>query len=212
MRLPDAKIKEAILHADPDIRDRAATYFAKSYSHDPSIMPLASRAVETYGRPTGRMSAVGRARGLDQTGDTFAWVIDERADDSFAETSRTSRSRESLAHGTKLVMGVVPAPKPALISSHEPHFFYFWLFFACISSKSVAARFMVPQKTAMTNPTISSLDITLATWGYRRRTSTNMPWNAIGISGRSRIIAITSWSFVLGSKFRSLGSTPCFLS
>ena len=36
MRFPEDKIKEAILHADLEIRDRATAYFAKSYSHDVS--------------------------------------------------------------------------------------------------------------------------------------------------------------------------------
>jgi hypothetical protein len=48
MRYPEGKIKEAILHPDPGIRDRAAWYFAKSFSPDPSIMPLVIRAVETH--------------------------------------------------------------------------------------------------------------------------------------------------------------------
>ena len=38
VRFPEDKIKEAILHPDPEIRDRATSYFAKSYSHDLSIM------------------------------------------------------------------------------------------------------------------------------------------------------------------------------
>ena len=38
MRFPEDKIKEAILHPDMEIRDRATSYFAKSYSPDPSIM------------------------------------------------------------------------------------------------------------------------------------------------------------------------------
>ena len=50
MRYPEDKIKEAILHPDPEIRDRATGYFAKSFSPDPTIMPLVIKAVETYGR------------------------------------------------------------------------------------------------------------------------------------------------------------------
>ena len=36
MRYPEDKIKEAILHPDIEIRDRAASYFAKSFSSDTS--------------------------------------------------------------------------------------------------------------------------------------------------------------------------------
>ena len=50
MRFPEDKIKEAILHPDLEIRDRATDYFAKSYSHDVSIMAQVIKAVETYGR------------------------------------------------------------------------------------------------------------------------------------------------------------------
>ena len=50
MRHPAEQIKGAILHADPEIRDRATSYFAKAYSADASIMPQVIRAVETYGR------------------------------------------------------------------------------------------------------------------------------------------------------------------
>src|SRR5689334_6536413 len=50
MRYPEDRIKEAILHPDIDIRDRAVLYFAKSFSTDTSIMPLVIKAVETYGR------------------------------------------------------------------------------------------------------------------------------------------------------------------
>ena len=50
MRLPESKIKEAILHPDIEVRDRATMYFAKAFSSDPSIMPLVIKAVEKYGR------------------------------------------------------------------------------------------------------------------------------------------------------------------
>ena len=50
MRLPEDKIKEAILHPDIEIRDRAVSYFGKSFSSDLTIMPLVIKAVETYGR------------------------------------------------------------------------------------------------------------------------------------------------------------------
>ena len=51
MRYPEGKIKEAILHPDPEIRDRATGYFARSSCPDPSLMPLVIEAVETYRWP-----------------------------------------------------------------------------------------------------------------------------------------------------------------
>ncbi len=49
MRYPEDKIREAILHPDPAVRDRAVSYFAKSSRPDPTVMPLVIRA----SRPTG---------------------------------------------------------------------------------------------------------------------------------------------------------------
>jgi hypothetical protein len=77
MRYPEDKIKEAILHPDIEIRDRAVSYFTKSFSTDTSLMPLVIQAVETYGRQNDAYRLIGASRGLPQTEDTIAWVIDE---------------------------------------------------------------------------------------------------------------------------------------
>ncbi len=77
MRYPEAKIKEAILHPDTEIRDRAVSYFAKSISTDTSLMPLVIKAVETYSRQNDAYRLIGAARELPQTKATIAWVIDE---------------------------------------------------------------------------------------------------------------------------------------
>jgi hypothetical protein len=50
MRLPEAKIKRAILHPESEIRLTAVDYFADSHSSDPEVMPLVIEAVEEYGR------------------------------------------------------------------------------------------------------------------------------------------------------------------
>ena len=76
MRYPAEQIKDAILHPDPEIRDRATSYFAKAYSADASIMPQVIRAVETYGRQDA-YRLIGLARDLRQTDETIAWVIGE---------------------------------------------------------------------------------------------------------------------------------------
>ena len=77
MRYPEQKIKEAILHPDIEIRDRAVMYFAKSFSTDTSLMPLVIKAVETYGRQNDAYRLIGASRELPQTEDTIAWIIDE---------------------------------------------------------------------------------------------------------------------------------------
>ena len=86
MRYPEDKIKEAILHPDLEIRDRATSYFAKSFSSDPSIMPLVIKAVETYGRQNDAYRLIGASRDLPQSEDTIAWVIDELNDESMRQT------------------------------------------------------------------------------------------------------------------------------
>lgn len=77
MRYPEDKIKEAILHPDIEIRDRAVSYFAKSFSTDTTLMPLVIEAVETYGRQNDAYRLIGASRELPQTEDSIAWVIDE---------------------------------------------------------------------------------------------------------------------------------------
>ncbi len=77
MRYPEDKIKEAVLHPDMEIRDRAVSYFAKSFSADTSLMPLVIKAVDTYGRQNDAYRLIGAARELPQTEGTIAWVIDE---------------------------------------------------------------------------------------------------------------------------------------
>ena len=79
MRFPEYKIKEVILHPDLEIRDRATSYFAKSYSHDVSIMAQVIKAVETYGRQ-GAYRLIGLSRDLPQTAESITWVIDELND------------------------------------------------------------------------------------------------------------------------------------
>ena len=80
MRYPEEKIKEAILHPDIEIRDRATRYFGKSFSSDLTIMPLVIKAVETYGRQNDTYRQIGASRDLPQSEDTIAWVIDELND------------------------------------------------------------------------------------------------------------------------------------
>ena len=49
MRLPEAKIKEALVHPEKLVRQEALLYFADCHSRDAEVMPLAIQAVETYG-------------------------------------------------------------------------------------------------------------------------------------------------------------------
>ena len=76
MRLPEEKIKEAILHPDAEIRERAVHYFAESFSQDTSLVPLVIRAVERYGRE-GAYHLVGSSTDLAHTEETISWVLEE---------------------------------------------------------------------------------------------------------------------------------------
>jgi hypothetical protein len=82
VRYPEDKIKDAILHPDIEIRDRATCYFTKSFSSDLTIMPLVIKAVETYGRHNDSYRLIGASRHLPQGEDTIAWVINELNDES----------------------------------------------------------------------------------------------------------------------------------
>ena len=76
MRLSVTTIKEAILDSDLEIRQRAISFFAKSYSTDRSLMPLVIKAVETFGRQDA-YHLIGLSRDLPQSDETIAWIIDE---------------------------------------------------------------------------------------------------------------------------------------
>src|SRR5262249_39609926 len=96
MRLSEDRIKEAILHPDLDIRVRATSYFARSFSPDPSVMPLVIRSVETYGREDG-YRLIGPSRDLRQTEDTITWVLNELNDER-------SDSYESYVYNLSMVL------------------------------------------------------------------------------------------------------------
>jgi hypothetical protein len=76
MRYPEAKIKEAILHPDQDVRDTAIRYFYSSTNPDHTLMPLAIQAIERYGR-INTFSFTHYLNLLPQTEQTIRWVIAE---------------------------------------------------------------------------------------------------------------------------------------
>jgi len=75
VRLQEAKIKEAILHPDLDIRDKAIRYF-DDLTLDSTLMPLAIQALEKYGR-TKAFTFIHYLHHLPQTDQTIDWVITE---------------------------------------------------------------------------------------------------------------------------------------
>jgi hypothetical protein len=76
MRLPEAKIKEAIVHPEKLVRQEALLYFTDCYSRDAEVMPLAIKAIEMYGRCNAFLHVHVLAQ-LAQTEATVEWAIKE---------------------------------------------------------------------------------------------------------------------------------------
>jgi hypothetical protein len=76
MRLPEAKIKEAIVHPEKLVRQEALHYFTDCYSRDAEVMLLAIKAIETYGRSSAFLHVNVLAQ-LAQTETTVEWAIKE---------------------------------------------------------------------------------------------------------------------------------------
>jgi hypothetical protein len=76
MRTPESKIKEAILHPEEEIREKALHNFSQAKCEDESIMPLVIQAVEKYGR-TIAFHILRDAEWLPQTEATVDWLIGE---------------------------------------------------------------------------------------------------------------------------------------
>ena len=76
MHTPESKIKEAILHPEEEIREKALHYFSDAHCEDESIMPLVIQAVEKYGREIA-FRLLRDAERLPQTEATVDWLINE---------------------------------------------------------------------------------------------------------------------------------------
>lgn len=76
MRLSEEKIKQAILHPQLEIRQRALRYFSDCHSEDEGVAPLVIQAVEKYGR-LDAYQLVGGSVHLRHTEQTIAWIIEE---------------------------------------------------------------------------------------------------------------------------------------
>ncbi len=79
MRLSEEKIKQAILHPQLKIRQRAVRYFSVCHSEDESVVSLVIQAVERYGREDA-YQLIGGSVDLWHTEETIAWIIEELQD------------------------------------------------------------------------------------------------------------------------------------
>ena len=76
MKLSEDRIKQGILHPEQIVRAMALDYFRGSFCGDPTIMPLAIEAVQTYGWEKAFHFPVVLAD-LAQSEETLLWVIDQ---------------------------------------------------------------------------------------------------------------------------------------
>ena len=76
MRMPETKIKEAILHPDKMARLAAVSYFSLAFSRDAEVMSLVIQAFEKYGR-SNAFTYLQVVHDLLQTEATVEWLIRE---------------------------------------------------------------------------------------------------------------------------------------
>ena len=96
MRLPEARIKQAILHPESEVRLTAVDYFAGSHSCDPEVMPLVIQAVEKYGRDSS-FRLLRDAERLTQTDATMDWLLGELRRDFDVDDINSDNIRFSIA-------------------------------------------------------------------------------------------------------------------
>ena len=76
MQLSKDKIKRGILHDEQHARDAAVSFFAMSSPGDRSVMPVATKAVDTFGSQDA-FSDITVLQPLTQTDATISWALDE---------------------------------------------------------------------------------------------------------------------------------------
>ena len=111
MRQPADKVKEGLLHADQDVRDAAAYYFADSFSSDPTIMPLVIQAIEKYGFDNA-FSTYSFLKNLVQTDETVSWLIRQLT--TLGQPTNEKEAEPVLAYFPALVHA-----DPAVLKRHE---------------------------------------------------------------------------------------------
>ena len=120
MRLPEEKIKQAILHPESLVRTRALHYFSRSFSDDITVMPLVVAAVEKFGREAS-IHLVGECGDLPQTESTIQWCIEELRQDVGEQDEALDNYRFALSK-------VLASANPSLTLAKEteilklPHF------------------------------------------------------------------------------------------
>jgi hypothetical protein len=111
MRLPEEKIKQAILHPELPVRTLALHFFSRSFSDDTTVMPLVVEAVENFGREAS-IHLVGEGENLPQTENTIQWCMEELRQD-------VGEQDESLDDYRFALSKVVASADPSLTLAKE---------------------------------------------------------------------------------------------
>lgn len=111
MRLSADQVKQAILHDDRDVREAAVYYFARSFSTDPSIMPLAIQAIDQYGWKNA-FEFYSFTSELPQTDETVLWLIGQ------LKKHCGSKNEEELKYAHAAMQGLTHADV-AILDRHQ---------------------------------------------------------------------------------------------
>ena len=111
MRLTQAQVKEAILSPDRDVREAAVYYFARSFSTDPSIMPLAIQAIDQYGWKNA-FEFYSFTSELPQTDETVLWLVGQ------LKKHGGSKDEEELKYAHAAMQGLIHADA-AILELHQ---------------------------------------------------------------------------------------------
>lgn len=87
MRVPQHQVKQGILHPEQLVRDTALHCFCDSFTDDPTVMPVAIQAIETFGWD-GAFEFPSRVGELIQTEETLLWFIDQLNRMGYPRTSK----------------------------------------------------------------------------------------------------------------------------
>jgi len=111
MRLPEEKVKQAIVHPEREVREMAIQYFSGSFSAEQTIMPLVIEAIDTYGWQNA-ISFYCVREGLAQTHETLGWILGELAQESNPRDEDTWRYRSGL-------VDLLNNTDPHLLAEHQ---------------------------------------------------------------------------------------------
>ncbi len=138
MRLPPDKVKDAILHADQDVREAAVYYFARSFSSDPAIMPLVIQAIDKFGFENA-FDIYSFMEDLVQTEETVHWLIQQLS--KLGQPANETEAKPILAYILTLVHA-----DPIVLKNHESEIKGFGVVYE--SKDAISERIWFPSRPA----------------------------------------------------------------